>query len=157
MYGGSVESDASWPAVNVPYFVDESVYIESDVIIEAGADFLMGPGINFSVETDGSLKAVGTPGNNITFLGNVATKGYWNGITILSNNPSNKFVNTEIGHGGANDYSNVYVYYDASAIITDSSIHDSSNWGIYVESGGSATVADNTYANNTLGDVFVDE
>ena len=112
----------------------------------------------FGCETDdstspGTNKPPGTATTITKFLGMVATQGYWTSIAFHSNNPANQLVYTEIGHGCANDYADVYVFYHAAVTVSNSSIHDSATWGIYVDDEATATISNNSYANNAAGDV----
>jgi len=157
VFHSNVEQMQTWPATDAPYRIESVVDIENEVTIEAGADFIFADGARIDVEENGIIKAVGTATEMITFKGEVETPGYWNGIYIISNNPANELTFIEVAHGGGSYYANVYVRYTGQLKLTNSNLHDSATYGLYVEKGGQVTLDSNTYSNNPDGDEVIEE
>ncbi len=148
-----INQSGTWPATDAPFRFGGTTDIHSDITVEAGAQFLFAQGARIDVESDGSFKAVGTTTDKITFLGEVATKGYWEGINFISNNPLNELTHTEVAHGGSDGWANVWVQSSGQLTLTESYIHHSSGWGVYVENNATTTINNNTFSENDSGDV----
>jgi hypothetical protein len=156
---GSVTNGQTWPAIDVRYLiVTGSVDVHADLTIAAGATLAFGQNAAMSVYGDGSLRAVGTSAEGITFTGQAATAGYWQGLRYdASVSPNNVLGYATIEYGGGNDTGNLYLSGDAEAAATNCTFSNSSSYGVYV--GGSATINSdiataNTFSDNALGDVF---
>jgi len=84
----------------------------------------------------------------------VATKGYWEGLHIRSNNPNNQFNFVTVSDGGSYwgwEYCNVSLAASAKLSISNSTISNSERYGIYAdESATFPAFASNTFSNNGL-------
>jgi len=158
-----VTVDVTWNALNVPFRMASNVEeIDADVTIMPGANFIGQPNGGFEVNANGSLNAVGTVADKITFSGEQNVTGYWKGLRFLSNNPSNVLTNTIISNGGeegfdgANRKANVEVGTSGTLMFTDSEINLSGDNGIRVQSGGSLTNSGLTFNGNLGDNIFMD-
>jgi sorbitol-specific phosphotransferase system component IIA len=153
VFSQDVEEDATWPGVPYRFDGDNHRVTTGAVTVEPGAEFTFGSGARITVLPDGAFTAEGTSDAPITFVGESATPGYWQGINIRSNNQNNTLANVEIAHGGANNWANVYLSGSARATITDSTLRDSATWGLYAEDGTTLESSSNVFENNGEGGV----
>jgi len=154
VFASTVTTDQTWPATGAPLrFEGETDLDGAAITIEAGADMLFASNSRIDVMATGSLTAVGTATDSITFLGENGVPGAWEGIVFRSNDAANQLQYVNIGFGGNYPNSgNVHIA-AGQASITDSFIHDSESWGIYVDGSATATVSGNSYSGNASGDV----
>ncbi len=150
LYGQDVDEAMTWPALNAtPYLLEGKVTVDENVVIEAGATFMMGEYASLYVEGGASLTAIGTPAQQIVFRGAQATRGYWEGIVIRTNSTNNVLDYVDVLHGGRN-YGSLLVGYlaadDARVKLTNSTIGESANYGIWIEDSGRF----NAFAGNTI-------
>ena len=97
--------NVTWQALNVPYRLAQAIeVIEGAVTIQPGARFLGSSNAGIQVSINGSLKAVGTASQKITFVGEQDARGAWLGIRILSSNPSNELTHVVIRNGGGGGF-----------------------------------------------------
>lgn len=154
VFATTVNTDQTWPATSAPIrFSDGDVDLDgAAVTVAAGANLLFAENTRIDVTATGSLTAVGTATNMITFLGEGSTPGAWEGIIVRSNDAANELDYVEVGYGG--DYPNSGNIHLAAGqlTVTNSDIHDSADWGIYVDM-GMLTESGNTYSNNASGGV----
>ena len=93
---------------NVPYLIENNIVLDinnGQLALEAGVELVMSENAGIGVYDDGSFNATGTSGNNITIRGEQDIQGYWRGIYIETNNPSNQVIFSNISNAGSN-----YVY-----------------------------------------------
>jgi hypothetical protein len=128
------------------------LYVQSTLTFSPGVTVLMCEGASITVDVNGSLSSVGTDQKPITIKGNTSTKGYWAQITFKSNNPNNKLVHTTVKDGGSYWYhlfSSVYVETGAQVTVTNSTINNSKEIGLYIDNGASLTsFSNNIFSNN---------
>jgi hypothetical protein len=113
--------------------------------IETGSNLRFSSGTLFSIL--GSLNASG-----VTFSGAEQTAGYWEGISITTDNQVT-FNNCIIrdGGGGAEDKANLVIQTSAVSVsITNSSIINSAGYGVLIKAGGSGFSINDPGSNNTL-------
>jgi hypothetical protein len=126
---------------------------------EIGAALTLSPGVTLvfpadamlEVETEGTLNAVGTSDQPITFTGEQATPGYWHGIQFTFNHTNNIMEHTvvEYGGGGGNAEANVGVFgVDGMLTIRDSVLRHSSLHGFYFDQGITLTMQNVTSTGN---------
>ena len=126
----------------------------SDITVEPGARFELQDAM-IDVEPSGSLTAVGTSDDVITFTGTNAVAGSRDALIFQSNSPDNVLDFVEVSYGGGNPsrQGNVYVYVNASLTTTNSTITDSARWEAFVFVGGVLDESGNTFARNASGAV----
>lgn len=137
------------------YTICFDFYINSELTLLPGCNLIMCDGSSITVASSGYLNATGTLENPIKIKGAVSTKGYWQGLAIKSNNPNNKLIHVELSDGGtywAWEYANVYVNGNGQLNISESTISNSDNVGLFIENGGFlSNFSENTFSNNTVG------
>lgn len=131
------------------------IKISSSLTLQAGATVIMCAGASIEVTETGYINAIGTATNPIAIKGETQTKGFWEGIAIKSNNPNNQFAYVTISDAGTYwgwEYANVYVGANAKLSITNSTISNSDNVGLFVEDNATlSSFANNTFSNSTTG------
>ena len=142
--------------INGPFYVEGTANIESDMIITAGTEILMGPGSGIYVTPDGSLKIEGTSSERVIIKGNQEVPGFWGAIRYEGTvSPNNIIEFTDISHGGGTSTrpGNIYMRQNAEISMGNSSSNFSERWGV---NGTSGTVfndlGNNTYTGNQEGD-----
>jgi len=157
--GGDVNDLQTWQAINVDYFADNDVNVRAGLTIAAGTTLVFGQGVAMTVWDDGSLRAQGTATNQITFTGEQANAGYWNGLEFYwSPSANNVLSNVTIEYGGNNGNGDLKLTGDTQVSATDCTFTNSSTYGVYVATASTinADVATaNTFSSNASGDVFI--
>jgi len=148
-----VESDATWPAPDAPYYFDGNHRLFSAVSIDPGAQFVFSSGSKLTVKSDGSLNAEGTSDATISFDGAEETPGFWETIEFESNNSNNVLRHVEIAYGGGGDWANVWVQGSARLTLQDSTLRNSAGFSIVVEEGAAFDGSNNVYRNNGEGGI----
>ncbi|MFS4447325.1 IPT/TIG domain-containing protein [Maribacter sp. 2307UL18-2] len=170
-----IENDmVDMPLLNVPYrFVESKKYnIKNALNIAAGttleftngAGFRLGEQSSDCADTSGSLNATGTMDSPITFKGVTPGKGTWLGIGFNSASPNNNLIYCSISGGGsgkmyngADFAANITLQCDSKVTIQNSSITDSSEFGIYMldEDAELEDFLENTIVNNELAPLWM--
>ena len=158
--GGTTTEDATWPAIDARYRFAGSCTIASAVTIDPGAQLVFESGISMTVNSDGSLAAVGTEDAGITFTGVEQTPGYWGGLRYYqSNATANALDYVTIEYGGGYWDANLYLTGSSSLptqiAVTNSTFQNSSTWGIYIsQANTNEDISEaNTFFDNASGDV----
>ncbi|MEQ8576298.1 MAG: hypothetical protein RIB63_19685, partial [Fulvivirga sp.] len=161
--GTDITQNVTWNALTVPYRMSPNIdEIDADVTIMAGAQFIGQPNGGIEVLANGSLNAVGTASDKITFTGEQDVTGYWKGLRFLSNNADNVLSNVLVSNGGeegfdgANRKANVEVGTSGRLNFTDSEITKSGGNGVRVQSGGNLTQSGLTFSGNLGTDIVID-
>tara|TARA_R110000737_G_scaffold225069_3_gene239914 strand:+ start:1251 stop:2471 length:1221 start_codon:yes stop_codon:yes gene_type:complete len=154
----TVTNDATWKKTGIPYFFTGTTTLSADIIINPGAQFIMKSTARITVNSSGSLNAIGTPSSMIRFTGENNIAGSWQGIVFSgSNNPSNIMRYCEVSYGGNNSSWNalIYLYSSSQFTLGNSSIHDSQTWGLmnYNSSNTFTDEGTNTFYNNASGNI----
>ena len=146
---GTLTSAQTWPKTDVAIRLTGNVFVEAAVTVQHGAWFQAGQANRLVVQSGGSLNAVGTAADPITFEGMEDSPGYWDGIDIQTVSSDNELTYAEVANGGADGYSNVYVRNSGQVTLTNSTFRNASGDGVIVESGGVlASHSSNSYSNN---------
>lgn len=112
--------EATWPAIDVPYHIEEDVELRDDtfITIEPGATFQFAENAGLYVHK-GKLKAAGTADKPITFTGAREAAGFWRGIAMRGTSSiDNQFKHVSINFAGSPDnFGNV----EPAGLMLDSS------------------------------------
>jgi hypothetical protein len=168
--GGTVVVNSFWQDLDADYEItgDVNVHHAVDPILtlEPGSTFQMGPNADLLIGNGGTGELGGliAQGDDtdpltiipITFTSNRATKapGDW-GYLFFGNNCIDAQILLEdvvVEYGGGNGGGELYFYF-CNGSATDSTIRDSSAYGVY-RTGSTPTLTNNTYSNNASGNVF---
>jgi hypothetical protein len=121
----------------VDYLITKDIQINAAVTVKPGVTFMFKDGAGFTVTENGSLKAIGTDGNEVYFTSESGKRGGWKGITFLSNS-GNVLSYCKIEHGGgANNFGSANVMIgvegnSAVAEVSNSTITASKTDGIFM-------------------------
>ena len=157
----TVSVDATWQDLDAPYYVSADVYIQDGgsphVIIDDGGEFYFqaGAGLYVAWNNYGSIDINGT-GLGVLFTSsfNSPQPGDWDGLGVGYYDGGSSLTGLTVEYGGNNGVGNVHFYFSNAATgIYDSTITDSSHWGIYRQS-ATPTISNITYADNNDGDLY---
>jgi hypothetical protein len=163
-YGGQADimNSQTWTNLNVPYRMMTGAVVQSkcDWVIDPGVIMEFETGSGILVNTNKSLKAVGTLSNPIIFRGVNPGPGAWIRIYFEGNNSLN-----EIGHaivsGGGEDPTNtkgsVFTWYNATLNIHDVEFNDNLACAVYVRISGATPNPNYTSSNLTFNNNTCDE
>ena len=138
---GDIEADTTWSADDCP-----RVALDGNVRVTNGATLTVEPGVEvvglsgarLTVLPEGTLTASGDPANPVWFHGESATEGYWQGINIRSDVPS-ELDNVVVRDGGAGGWSNVYLSGSGQAAVTNLRSERCATSGLIAEGGTTLT------------------
>lgn len=159
--------DVSLPGLDVPFTATRNIVISGSeeepqmLTLDAGSSLQLGVGQRIDVNAFGALVAAGTVDAPVS-LGpsGESVAGAWLGI-FLNGNADGRTVLSylDIGFAGGESASGSAILVNkGDPVIRDSTVHDSLCYGIYVRAAGSsASVENNTYANNGCTDYVAEE
>jgi len=108
--GGAVENAQTWPGIDANYLAIGSISVDAALSINPGATLAFASGETMTVWDDGSLRAIGTEAQPVTFTGMEATRGYWGGLRFYhSNSTGNRLEHVVIENGGGYFDANLYL------------------------------------------------
>lgn len=153
-FGTSLTADlvlVDRPNAPVDYVIDCVLRVESDLTIQPGVVIEMGADAGLYIRPNGTIDAVGTATQPISFSGVVKQKGYWGGIAHQSTSVQNEISYVEISHAGGDNVIQggpLVSFYNAGGVVkfTNNTIAEGLNIGIYNFAGAELT----DYANNTV-------
>lgn len=163
------QSNVTWVAQPTAYVIDGALYVESasgsTLSIEAGTivKFTSGSEIRIGTGDFGKLTANGTASDPIIFTTSAPAggenPGQWDGIFFGSNTMNGSILNyCELSYGGgyADTYNNGNINLNDVPVglptISNCTLSYSAGWGIYSD-GSSASLENNTFINNNMGDI----
>ncbi len=139
-----VEDAQTWQSLGVPYLVVDRTFVEAALTIEAGVTLEFAQGAHFIVTDEGSINAIGTALERITFRGREALAGYWKGIEVNTVSAANRFEFADFLHagssgwfGGSDSTGTLYVTQDGSVVINDVTVGLTEGYAAIVGNGGS--------------------
>jgi hypothetical protein len=160
MLADTVTDDATWQALDAPWFVAGHVYIEGggspNVTVQDGATLTFFDGVGLYVGTYGAGKLIVdgvTTGVVFTAADDTPNAGDWNGLYMGGYDDESELTGLDISYGGANGLGNV-VFHNSDGSIVDSFVSDSSAWGVYRSGAAAPTVTNVVYSNNASGDLY---
>lgn len=152
--------NTTWNSLpNSSYFVSGDLAIEGELTINPGARFKMAPDVMWDIGYDGALIALGTVSNQITFT-SVEEASNWKGLNIKSDDQRNALNYVNLSYGGSTpmrlNYSDLNiktilgVYSNGNLSVTNTTISNSSGYGLFVENlGRISDFKNNTFELNT--------
>ncbi len=136
--GSKVARPATWKKLNAPYKISGYIELEDTLTLQPGITMLFGSsgagrGATLSIDSGGSLIAVGEAANPITFTRAPGTE-YWGGIHFdpYNTTANTRFEHVQMSYGGDNDlvaraFINVY---SAKVYVSNSSFQNSAGRAI---------------------------
>lgn len=142
---------------NVPYRLNSANYIEEATLtIEAGTKVYFNQEASLAIRTNGGMIAQGTVDDMILFSSNVAQNGYWRYIHYenVAKDADCIMDYCAIEFGGSYSSSSASLIVDNNASITNSTIRNSSSYGVRVnDSQARPVISDNLITQNNLSPV----
>lgn len=161
-YGEDVVSQEITEDITTPTVIEDKtvkvcgdIYVSSELTLQPGATLIMCAGASITIEETAYLSAVGTADNPIVIKGETETAGFWEGIAIKSNNPNNKLIHVTVKDAGTYwgwEFANVFVDNGSKLEMSNCTISNSDDFGLFVADGSSLTnFSNNTFSNNVTG------
>ncbi|MGQ9650891.1 MAG: right-handed parallel beta-helix repeat-containing protein [Phycisphaerae bacterium] len=139
------------------YRVTANINVDAPLTINPGVTLEFDAGRWMSVNSGGSLHAVGTTNDPIVFTGREAVSGYWGGLTIYhSNSNNNRLEHVTIEYGGSASGANLTTTGLASEpprlAVVNCTLRNSAGYGLYLDEDSVITdFSNNTLTGNALG------
>ncbi|MBL6446308.1 hypothetical protein JMN32_08310 [Fulvivirga sp. 29W222] len=138
------------------YIASTNVNMGADLIIEPGVKIVFGSNVALNIGSSGAILAEGTASEPIVMTGTTESNGFWKGVGVFSSDVRNVMDFVEVYYGGSTEYGvglyasfNVGVENGDKLKVTNCTIGQSSEYGLFVENGGELTgFANNTFENN---------
>ncbi|RUA28888.1 MAG: hypothetical protein DSY77_15635 [Bacteroidetes bacterium] len=159
--GGSISENTTLENVyENPDLPDYRAISTLDVL--AGVVLTIEPGVTIEfvnatrLELDGRIVAVGTAEDSIKFTGVEKVKGFWDGITVFSDENQNilEYAVVEFGGGEARGFglpkTNIGVDGGYRLRIKNSTIRESDGYGVYFDGGTVQEFSNNHFEGNNL-------
>lgn len=158
---GFMDVNTTWKNGGIPYAMRGSLYIEGSAgpvfTIEPGAILKFGPGAIIEVGrgSEGTLNAVGTSSQRITFTANTAAPvaGFWQGLRLYGKTVSTIAFAT-VSYGGLNDSTNGFkggVHVEGSSPVLDHVRFDTNAYAGVSTSLAAPTIKNCDFTNNPAG------
>mgnify|MGYP006293291125 CR=1 FL=1 len=147
---GAIHSDAIWPILEIPYFVNTDLDVRSaQLSLPANIILTFASRKSLSLSEKSQLYTDGENGQ-IIFTGFEERNGYWDGI-YFSGQSNGTLKNCVIQYGGGNPDLPANVYLDlAYPAIEGCIIKNSGNYGVYINGVfNAATFTDNKITQNS--------
>lgn len=138
------------------YIASSNVNVQADLIIKPGVKIVYESDVALNVTSEGALLAEGTATEPIVMTGTTESNGFWKGVGIFSSDVRNVMDYVEVYYAGSSEYGgglyakfNVGIESGDKMKVTNSTISQSGDYGLYVESGGELLgFANNAFENN---------
>jgi len=161
LHADTVDHDATWEALDVPYEMLGDLYVQGGVLptltlddgvnvrFGAGADFYVGWGDTGRLETLGGVLGVTLTSNQL-----FPAPGDWRGLWIATNDLGSSLDGLTVEYGGENGNGGVYV--TGTTITVDNSNFDDNQGSGLHNVGATAIVTNTSLSNNTNRGYFGD-
>jgi hypothetical protein len=148
-----VNDNQTWHLLDVDYHMPTSrTTINARLTIEPGVTLFFPADTQLAVNASGTLKAIGTALQPITFTGLEQSAGYWTGIQFTFNNNANVMDHTIVEYGGGpngNTEANVGVFgANGRLALTNTILRHSGKYGFEFYYGIDLTMDNVTATNN---------
>lgn len=151
-----VSTAQTWRNLGVPFEIQDRFFIEAALTLELGVHLAFAADASVIVQDGGSLKAIGVPGQRITFRSVEPGVVHWKGLQIRTASANNlfEFVSFDNGGslpwiGGGDGRAAVFLEGNSRAVFIDCEFLASAHYGLWVPAGGDITGSrDNSFIGN---------
>ena len=175
LVGATVSSSQTWHALDVPYFVDDTIYVDGTSVsatltLDDGvklyfdANVGLYVGYYYSYYYDGDIEVLGgtkgvlmsskkaAPGSSTT-----PAKGDWYGLQIWNGSTSTTLTGLTIEYAGGNaSYpGGLFLYNATGVVVTDSTFKNNKGSGAVLDYSASAQFADSSFVSNAAYGLWV--
>lgn len=158
----AVTQDATWANLGAPYMIQNRIYVDAALTIDAGTVVEGAQGVSM-IMRDGTLTVNGEEAEPVTFRGqNEIEDGYWQGLRFETNSAENVLSYANLLHAGSDEWTGaatsdgaIYVAADAQVTLTNVTVGPGGGHGVVLageDSGLGCT--DVTFEDNVKGDVY---
>jgi uncharacterized repeat protein (TIGR01451 family) len=145
---GTLKNQHTWEKSGLPYEVDQAVVVDWDAALTINPGVAVRFGAGASLGVYGSLSAVGSAEEPISFSGTTETPGWWRSIAIGSQSPSTlQFC--DIGYGGGSGEAMISLS-ASTVLINNCRIHHSAGDAVYADF-ASPTIVASRFEDNVFG------
>ena len=165
VHGDDLEENETheWEALDVRYYVADTVLNRGHVTVEPGATLAFGQDAGFEMRNgEGALTAVGNSDEPIRFTGEQKTRGYWRGLYFDEvDDTENRLDHCVVEYAGSEEFSrasdpvNVAVTRGARLSMTNCTVRESGGYGVGTDANTHVTVSGNSLLDNVLGSSVV--
>ncbi len=156
--GGTISTNTTWLKVNSPYLLTSTVFVEGaaapTLTIEAGVTVKIPSSMSLYIGNTGagSLVAVGTSANRITFTSTGATTpGSWEAVRLMTHAGATSHLSfVTVQYGGQNTSAGIYID-TSSPAIDNCTIQNNANAGVLMQGAASPALSTSTISNNATG------
>ena len=154
---GVIDSNATWTLANSPYIVTGNVLVKSGVTLTIEAGVVVKFNSGFYLKVQGSLIAIGTESNKITFTTNESSpaRGDWDKIWLASTSTlldsNDNYVSGTIFNHCIISYADEGLRLDDSSFYLANSELSNNNTGINFKSVINSVITNNDFKNNGSG------
>lgn len=151
----NIGSDETWTLADSPYVICGTF----TPTVNPGVTLMIEPGVvvefaqNGRLDIQGTLLAIGTPNQQITFTGSVKSAGSWGGLTVNNYGaiPAEALLDQVILEYGGSGASGAQIYVDNGLVIlTNSILRNGAGYGLYVWGDLNPLVADTRIEGHAL-------
>ncbi|MGH9315576.1 MAG: Ig-like domain-containing protein [Thermoanaerobaculia bacterium] len=161
MGGATVDVNTTWKNTSLPFIVTGAVYVEKNgtptpvLTIEPGVTVKFNAGLTLKVGSGypGTLSAVGTSGQPITFTANSGspTAGFWNSLLLGAGVTATTIAYATVSYGGSTAYTYGGVTVEGSAPTLDHVTLSNNAYAGVRTNGATPTIANCAFSGNTAG------
>ncbi len=153
----TIQQSFTIPKLSGPYEAHGRIRFNGEVVVEAGTTIKMAASARITVESNASLKCIGTSSERITIEGTQPVEGFFECIRFNnSNNTNNEFQYVDVSYGGGSNIYPATIFLSSASRFKmgNSSINFSARNGI---SGSNSAIyeddGNNTFNGNVLDDI----
>ena len=146
---GTINQNTVWHSGMV-YVVTCDSTVASGVTLTIEPNVVVKFNYHVGLTVNGTLLAQGSEATPVILTANTSTPtaGYWDGITFATSTVNSVLEYADIGYGGYSSSADVRVN-TAQVTISNSTVHHSSNYGVYGTSLSGITISNTEFMTNT--------
>lgn len=153
IHAGSLAGEHYWPNNGVPRV------IRSLVTLLSGSRLVIDPGVvvrfenTAALDVQGTLQAIGAPGQPVVFTGTQEQPGWWRTIRAMTPTSVLRLRDCAIGYGGAqwSGFANGMIHLGGSALIQNCRLHHSTQAALFVDLRSLPLIQYNRFEANATG------